>query len=73
HLVDELKELALPFLQILLQHICFQMVEKSEYRNHGAQAVGMLTSHMASTDYAHFIKWLFNFSGHSKEFSYSKG
>uniref|UniRef100_A0A8C4HSL5 Condensin complex subunit 1 C-terminal domain-containing protein n=1 Tax=Dicentrarchus labrax TaxID=13489 RepID=A0A8C4HSL5_DICLA len=66
HLVDELKELALPFLQILLQHICFQMVEKSEYRSHGAQAVGMLTSQMASTDYARFIKWLFNFSRNSK-------
>lgn len=25
HIVDELKELALPFLQILLQHICFQV------------------------------------------------
>ncbi|XP_034537815.1 condensin-2 complex subunit D3 isoform X2 [Notolabrus celidotus] len=66
HLVDELKELALPFLQILLQHICYQMVEKSDYRNHGAQAVSMLTSQMASTDYACFIKWLFNFSRHSK-------
>ncbi|XP_049457118.1 condensin-2 complex subunit D3 [Epinephelus fuscoguttatus] len=66
HLVDELKELALPFLQILLQHICFQMVEKSEFRSHGAQAVGMLTSQMASTDYARFIKWLLNFSRHTK-------
>ncbi|KAF7667854.1 hypothetical protein LDENG_00040740 [Lucifuga dentata] len=66
HIVDELQELALPFLQILLQHICFQMVEKSEYRTHGAQAVGMLTSQMASTDYACFIKWLFNWSRHSK-------
>uniref|UniRef100_A0A8C4HUN4 Condensin complex subunit 1 C-terminal domain-containing protein n=1 Tax=Dicentrarchus labrax TaxID=13489 RepID=A0A8C4HUN4_DICLA len=67
HLVDELKELALPFLQILLQHICFQVNPlKSEYRSHGAQAVGMLTSQMASTDYARFIKWLFNFSRNSK-------
>uniref|UniRef100_A0A669ELN4 Non-SMC condensin II complex, subunit D3 n=1 Tax=Oreochromis niloticus TaxID=8128 RepID=A0A669ELN4_ORENI len=66
HLVDELKELALPFLQILLQHICFQMVEKNEYRSHGAQAVGMLTSQMASEDYACFIKWLCNFSRSSK-------
>ncbi|KAM7385039.1 hypothetical protein PAMP_001138 [Pampus punctatissimus] len=66
HIVDQLKELAMPFLQILLQHICFQMVEKSEFRTHGAQAVGMLTSQMASTDYACFIKWLFNFSRHSK-------
>ncbi|XP_028278465.1 condensin-2 complex subunit D3 [Parambassis ranga] len=66
HIVDELKELALPFLQVLLQHICFQMVEKSEFRSHGAQAVGMLTSQMTSTDYACFIKWLFAFSKHSK-------
>ncbi|KAL7383049.1 hypothetical protein ABVT39_003969 [Epinephelus coioides] len=66
HLVDELKELALPFLQILLQHICFQMVEKSEFRSHGAQAVGILTSQMESTDYACFIKWLLNFSRHTK-------
>ncbi|XP_060896813.1 condensin-2 complex subunit D3 [Labrus mixtus] len=66
HLVEELKELALPFLQILLQHICYQMVEKSDFRSHGAQAVGMLTSQMASQDYARFIKWLFNFSRHSK-------
>lgn len=42
------------------------MVEKSEYRSHGAQAVGMLTSQMESTDYARFVKWLFNFSQHSK-------
>ncbi|KAM7408019.1 hypothetical protein PAMA_001936 [Pampus argenteus] len=66
HIVEDLKELAIPFLQILLQHICFQMVEKSEFRTHGAQAVGMLTSRMASTDYACFVKWLFNFSRHSK-------
>lgn len=42
------------------------MVEKSEYRSHGAQAIGMLTSQMESTDYARFVKWLFNFSQHSK-------
>ncbi|XP_074532674.1 condensin-2 complex subunit D3 isoform X2 [Halichoeres trimaculatus] len=66
HLVEELKELAQPFLQILLQHICYQMVEKSEFRSHGAQAVGMLTSQMASKDYACFVKWLFNLSRHSK-------
>ncbi|XP_041865621.1 condensin-2 complex subunit D3 [Melanotaenia boesemani] len=66
HLVEELKELAEPFLEILLQHICFQMVEKSEFRIHGAQAVGMLVSQMASPDYACFIKWLFNYSRHSK-------
>uniref|UniRef100_UPI003AAC27D5 condensin-2 complex subunit D3 n=1 Tax=Centroberyx gerrardi TaxID=166262 RepID=UPI003AAC27D5 len=66
HTVEELEELALPFLQILLQHICFQMVEKSEYRSHGAQAVGTLTAQMACGDYTSFIKWLFNYSRHSK-------
>ncbi|XP_031735143.1 condensin-2 complex subunit D3 isoform X2 [Anarrhichthys ocellatus] len=66
HLVEQQKELALPVLQILLQHICFQMVEKSEFRSYGSQAVGMLTSQMESTDYASFIKWLFIFSRSSK-------
>uniref|UniRef100_A0A3Q3D1S0 Non-SMC condensin II complex, subunit D3 n=1 Tax=Hippocampus comes TaxID=109280 RepID=A0A3Q3D1S0_HIPCM len=66
HIVNELKEVALPLLKVLLQHICFQIVEKFEFRNHGAQAVGMLTSEMPSTDYAHFIKWLSSFSRHSK-------
>ncbi|KAK9541070.1 hypothetical protein VZT92_001145 [Zoarces viviparus] len=66
HLVEQQKELALPILQILLQHICCQMVEKSEFRSYGSQAVGMLTSQMESTDYASFIKWLFIFSRSSK-------
>ncbi|XP_059215745.1 condensin-2 complex subunit D3 [Centropristis striata] len=66
HIVDELKELGLPFLQILLQHICIKMVENSEFRSHGAQAVAMLTSHMASPDYACFIKWLYDYSRHKK-------
>uniref|UniRef100_A0AAQ5ZBT3 Condensin complex subunit 1 C-terminal domain-containing protein n=1 Tax=Amphiprion ocellaris TaxID=80972 RepID=A0AAQ5ZBT3_AMPOC len=45
---------------------CIRMVEKNEFRSHGAQAVGMLTSQMANTDYACFIKWLFIFSRNSK-------
>lgn len=43
-----------------------QMVEKSEFRMHGAQAVGMLTSQMKSTDYACFVKWLSRFSRSAK-------
>uniref|UniRef100_A0A3P8WQ73 Non-SMC condensin II complex, subunit D3 n=1 Tax=Cynoglossus semilaevis TaxID=244447 RepID=A0A3P8WQ73_CYNSE len=66
YLVEELKELAVPFLHILLQHICVQMVEKSEFRSHGAQAVSMLTSEMTNTDYSRFIRWLLNFSRHPK-------
>lgn len=30
HLVEELKDLALPLLQILLQHICFQVSPEPE-------------------------------------------
>ncbi|KAF6727077.1 Condensin-2 complex subunit D3 [Oryzias melastigma] len=66
HLVEEQREQAKPFLDILLQHICFQIVEKSEYRSHGAQAVGMLTSQMENADYSRFIRWLFNFSRQPK-------
>lgn len=43
-----------------------QMVEKSEFRMHGAQAVGMLTSQMKSNDYACFVKWLSRFSRSAK-------
>lgn len=38
------------------------MVEKNEFRTHGAQAVGMLTSQMESEDYGVFIKWLSKYS-----------
>lgn len=34
------------------------MVERNEYRNHGAQAVGMLTAQMENKDYATFVRWL---------------
>uniref|UniRef100_A0A8D0AD48 Non-SMC condensin II complex, subunit D3 n=1 Tax=Sander lucioperca TaxID=283035 RepID=A0A8D0AD48_SANLU len=54
------------YFEPVIGEITFAMVEKSEFRSHGAQAVGMLTSQMASTDYACFIKWLFNYSRHSK-------
>ncbi|XP_072293135.1 condensin-2 complex subunit D3 [Eucyclogobius newberryi] len=66
HMVNEMKDLALPYVRILLQHICFQMVEKSEFRTHGAQAVGRLADLMSSSGYAGFVRWLSNFSQHSK-------
>ncbi|KAM9809913.1 condensin-2 complex subunit D3 isoform X2 [Syngnathus typhle] len=66
HIVNELKEVALPLLKVLVQHICFQIVEKCEFRKHAAQAVGTLIAEMSSTDYAHFIKWLSDFSRQSK-------
>ncbi|KAK7901548.1 hypothetical protein WMY93_018317 [Mugilogobius chulae] len=66
HMVNELKESALPCVRILLQHICFQMVEKNEFRSHGAQAVAMLAALTSSSGYALFVKWLSNFSQHSK-------
>lgn len=43
-----------------------QMVERNEYRNHGAQAVGMLTAQMENKDYASFIKWLAKLSRSAK-------
>ncbi|XP_059903948.1 condensin-2 complex subunit D3 [Gadus macrocephalus] len=66
HLVEEMKETALPFVQILLQHICFQMLEKCEYRCHGSQAVGVLVALLPSEDYASFVKWLSGYSRHTK-------
>ncbi|XP_010892297.2 condensin-2 complex subunit D3 isoform X3 [Esox lucius] len=66
HIVDELKEPALPVLRILLQHICFRMVDKTDYRMHGAQAVARLLTKMPCAGYASFIKWLFDYSRHAK-------
>uniref|UniRef100_A0A8C7JPA5 Non-SMC condensin II complex, subunit D3 n=1 Tax=Oncorhynchus kisutch TaxID=8019 RepID=A0A8C7JPA5_ONCKI len=66
YVVDELKEPALPFLRILLQHISFRMVDKTDYRTCGAQAVAKLLAKMPCGDYASFIKWLFDYSRQSK-------
>uniref|UniRef100_A0A3B4AMU5 Non-SMC condensin II complex, subunit D3 n=1 Tax=Periophthalmus magnuspinnatus TaxID=409849 RepID=A0A3B4AMU5_9GOBI len=45
---------------------CEFMVEKSEFRCHGAQAVGRLSALCSSAGYAWFVRWLSNFSQHSK-------
>ncbi|XP_072557992.1 condensin-2 complex subunit D3-L-like isoform X1 [Paramormyrops kingsleyae] len=66
HIVDELKEVVLPTLCILLQHICVQMVDKVEYRNSGAQAVVKLLAKMPCAEYTSFMKWFHAFSLHSK-------
>uniref|UniRef100_A0A8C1JSN2 Condensin-2 complex subunit D3 n=1 Tax=Cyprinus carpio TaxID=7962 RepID=A0A8C1JSN2_CYPCA len=60
------REAALPLLRILVQHICHQMVEKSEYRVSGAQAVGKLMAKMPCQDYAAIIKWLYSYSRNNK-------
>jgi len=42
------------------------MVEKSEYRASGAQAVGKLMAKMPCQDYAAIVKWLYNYSQNNK-------
>ncbi|XP_067297852.1 condensin-2 complex subunit D3 isoform X2 [Pseudorasbora parva] len=66
HIVDEQREATLPLLRILVQHICHQMVEKSEYRTSGAQAVGKLMAKMPCQDYAAIVRWLYKFSQNNK-------
>ncbi|KAI7810837.1 condensin-2 complex subunit D3 isoform X1 [Triplophysa rosa] len=66
HIVDEQRETTLPLLRVLVQHICHQMVEKSEYRASGAQAVGKLMAKMPCQDYAALVKWLHNYSRNNK-------
>lgn len=46
--------------------IFFQMVDKTDYRTRGAQAVAKLLAKMPCGDYASFIKWLFDYSRQSK-------
>uniref|UniRef100_A0A672MDN0 Condensin-2 complex subunit D3 n=1 Tax=Sinocyclocheilus grahami TaxID=75366 RepID=A0A672MDN0_SINGR len=66
HIVDKQREATLPLLRILVQHICHQMVEKSEYRASGAQTVGKLMAKMPCQDYAAIIKWLYSYSRNNK-------
>uniref|UniRef100_A0A671KDB8 Condensin-2 complex subunit D3 n=1 Tax=Sinocyclocheilus anshuiensis TaxID=1608454 RepID=A0A671KDB8_9TELE len=66
HIVEKQREATLPLLRILVQHICHQMVEKSEYRVSGAQAVGKLMAKMPCQDYAAIIKWLYSYSRNNK-------
>ncbi|KAI2668597.1 Condensin-2 complex subunit D3 [Labeo rohita] len=66
HIVDKQREATLPLLRILVQHICHQMVEKSEYRASGAQAVGKLIAKMPCQDYAAIVKWLYSYSRNNK-------
>ncbi|XP_042558993.1 condensin-2 complex subunit D3 isoform X2 [Clupea harengus] len=62
HVVDELKDAAMPVLYILAQHICDKMVEKVDYRTKGAQAVGQLVAKMSLARRANFIRWLYSYS-----------
>ncbi|TRY56494.1 hypothetical protein DNTS_008784 [Danionella cerebrum] len=66
HIVDKQREATLPLLRILVQHICHQMVDKSEYRASGAQAIGTLMAKVSCHDYAVIVKWLYNYSLNSK-------
>ncbi|XP_062373524.1 condensin-2 complex subunit D3 isoform X2 [Sardina pilchardus] len=62
HVVDELKDAAVPVLYILAQHVCDKMVEKVDYRAKGAQAVGQLVAKMPPAKRANFMQWLYNYS-----------
>ncbi|XP_041098371.1 condensin-2 complex subunit D3 [Polyodon spathula] len=66
HIVDELKETVLPVFRILLQHICAKVTDKADYRTYGAQALVKLLSKLPCVEYAAFIKWLYNYSRHTK-------
>nr|DBA16536.1 TPA: hypothetical protein GDO54_003919 [Pyxicephalus adspersus] len=65
-LVDKLKEMALPVLLILLQHICAKCPDKSEYRLSAAQTLLKLQDCLPNTEYASFIDWLYKYSRNSK-------
>ncbi|KAM4703395.1 condensin-2 complex subunit D3 [Rhinophrynus dorsalis] len=64
--VDELKDVALPVLYILLQHICVKFPDKSDYRVSAAQALVKLIEKLPNAEYATFIDWLFKYSRNAK-------
>ncbi|KAE8591973.1 hypothetical protein XENTR_v10018618 [Xenopus tropicalis] len=65
-LVNELKEGAIPVLNILLQHICVKFPDKADYRVYAAQALVKLMEKLPNAEYAAFIEWLYKYSKNSK-------
>ncbi|KAM8926969.1 condensin-2 complex subunit D3 [Pelodytes ibericus] len=65
-LVDKLKDVVLPVLHILLQHICVKFTDKAEYRLSAAQATVKLLEMLPDKEYASFIGWLYKYSKNAK-------
>ncbi|KAM5131954.1 condensin-2 complex subunit D3 [Mantella aurantiaca] len=65
-LVDKLKEMAVPVLIILLQHICAKCPDKSDYRLSAAQALLKLQDRLPNVEYASFLNWLSKYSRNPK-------
>ncbi|NXA03856.1 CNDD3 protein, partial [Sapayoa aenigma] len=61
-LLDELKEVVLPVLQLLLQHICVKVPDKADYRTYAAQALVTLLNNLPSVEFAEFMSWLYKYS-----------
>ncbi|NXN97097.1 CNDD3 protein, partial [Rhinopomastus cyanomelas] len=65
-IVDELKEVAIPVLRILLQHICTKVPDKADYRTYAAQALVTLLNKLPCVEFADFISWLYKYSHNTK-------
>uniref|UniRef100_A0A673LIA9 Condensin-2 complex subunit D3 n=1 Tax=Sinocyclocheilus rhinocerous TaxID=307959 RepID=A0A673LIA9_9TELE len=61
------RDQAILFIRLVTAYsLLSRMVEKSEYRVSGAQAVGKLMAKMPCQDYAAIIKWLYSYSRNNK-------
>ncbi|NWU88406.1 CNDD3 protein, partial [Upupa epops] len=68
-ITDELKDVAVPLVRILLQHICIKVPDKADYRTYGAQALATLLNKLPCAEFADFISWLYKYS-HNKKIAY---
>ncbi|XP_078673980.1 condensin-2 complex subunit D3-L-like isoform X1 [Branchiostoma floridae x Branchiostoma belcheri] len=66
HLARQGGETVLPVYRILLQHSCYRVPDKAEYRTRVSQSVVKMLQVLPTPAYASFLKWLYGFSRSDK-------
>ncbi|XP_030849692.1 condensin-2 complex subunit D3 [Strongylocentrotus purpuratus] len=66
HMYKEVGEKALPFMRVLLQHMCVKVPDKVEYRSRVSHTIARILTGMPAETEASFVKWLFLYSKNAK-------
>ncbi|XP_078589541.1 condensin-2 complex subunit D3-like [Branchiostoma floridae x Branchiostoma japonicum] len=66
HLARQGGEAVMPVYRILLQHSCWRVPDKAEYRTRVSQSVVKMLQALPTPAYASFLEWLYRFSRSTK-------
>ncbi|XP_066279789.1 condensin-2 complex subunit D3-L-like isoform X2 [Branchiostoma lanceolatum] len=66
HLAQQGGEAVMPVYRILLQHSCWRVPDKAEYRTRVSQSVVKMLQVLPTPAYASFLEWLYRFSRSAK-------